>query len=62
MTHFLSPAFEALEDTSLHSGMVVGLKADIVVGVGLLPGHKHEDSGTLSLHQDIKEGNSVVGL
>ena len=62
MTHFLSPAFEGLEDTSLHSGMVVGLKADIVVGVGLLPGHKHEDSGALSLHQDIKEGNSVVGL
>ena len=62
MTHFLSPAFEGLEDTSLHSGMVVGLKADIVVGVCLLPEHKHEDSGGLSLHQDIKEGNSVVGL
>ena len=47
MTNFLSPASEALDDASLHSGVVVGLKAEIVVGMCLLSEHRSENGGTL---------------
>ena len=33
MAHFLSPLFEALDDTSLDPGVVVGFKVEIVVSV-----------------------------
>ena len=57
MTHFLSPASEALDP-----GMVVGLIFKIVVGVCLLSEHRSEDGGALSLYTNIQERNTVVGL
>ena len=62
MTHFLSPVFEALDNTSLDPGVVVGLEVEIVVSVCPLPEHRSVDSGALSLHLDIQEGNPAVGL
>ena len=62
MTHFLSPVSEALDDTSLDPGVVVGFKVEIVVGMCLLSEHRSEDGGVLSLHLNIQEGNPVVGL
>ena len=62
MTNFLSPASEALDDASLHSGMVVGLKVEIVVRMCLRSEHRSEDGGALSLHQNIQEGKLVVRL
>ena len=61
MTH-LSPASEALDNTSVHSEMVVGLKVEIEVSVCLLSEHRSEDSGALSLHLNIQKGNPVVEL
>ena len=62
MTNFLSPASEALDDASLHSGMEVGLKVEIVVRMCLHSEHRSEDGGALSLHQNIQEGKLVVRL
>ena len=62
MTNFLSPASEALDDASLHSGVVVGLKVEIVVGMCLLSEHRSEDGGALSFHHNIQEGKLAVGL
>ena len=54
MVHFLSPVFEALDDTSLDPGVVVGFKVEIVVGVCLLSEHKSEDGGALSTRTSKK--------
>ena len=62
MTSLFSSALETLDDASPPSGVVMGLKVEIVVGMCLLSGHGSEDSGGLSLHQNIQEGNLVVGL
>ena len=53
MTHFLSPVSEALDDTSLDPGVVVGFKVEIVVGMCLLSEHRSEDGGVLSLHLNM---------
>ena len=37
MSHFLCPAFQALGNASVHSGVVMRLKVEVVVCVHLLP-------------------------
>ena len=40
MAHFLSPVFEARDDTSLDPGVVVGFNVEIVVSVCFLSEHR----------------------
>ena len=53
MAHFLSPVFEALDDTPLDPVVVMGFKVEIVVSVCFLSEHRSEDSEALSLHLSI---------
>ena len=53
MAYILCPAYQALDNASLHSGVVVGLKVEVVVCVCLLD-NGCEGVAALSLHWDVQ--------
>ena len=58
MAQFLCPAFQALDNASLYSGVVVGLKFEVVVCVCLLPEYRHE--GVLPFLSTSTSRNAIL--